>query len=82
VGEGEGEEKGEAPAFQCRSSRTSTDSDLFADPRSQRSSSMHVGKLAGKLAGKQYETAPSQRASKMRTGSHFDNKISISDLRQ
>lgn len=41
----------------------------FADPRSQASSSMH----AGKLAGTQLNAAPTQKAgSKMRTGAHFE----------
>jgi hypothetical protein len=40
----------------------------FADPRSQSSSSMHMGNLAGT----QLEAAPTNKAgSKMRTGSHF-----------
>jgi hypothetical protein len=43
----------------------------FADPRSQASSSAHVGNLAGT----QFAAAPAQKAgSKMRTGSHFVGK--------
>eukprot|EP00927_Polykrikos_kofoidii_P070813 TRINITY_DN67197_c0_g1_i1.p1 TRINITY_DN67197_c0_g1~~TRINITY_DN67197_c0_g1_i1.p1 ORF type:complete len:342 (+),score=46.02 TRINITY_DN67197_c0_g1_i1:73-1098(+) len=42
----------------------------FADPRSQSSSSHHVGHLAGT----QFEAAPQRKArSKMRTGAHFDS---------
>lgn len=42
----------------------------FADPRSQATSSMHVGGLAGT----QLEAAPARKAgSKMRAGSHFDS---------
>lgn len=41
----------------------------FADPRSQATSSHHVGKLAGS----QFEAAPQRKAgSKMRTGAHFE----------
>lgn len=47
----------------------------FADPRSQASSSMHVGTLAGS----QMEAAPTEKAdSKMRTGSHFTGTSSKS----
>jgi hypothetical protein len=45
----------------------------FADPRSQNSSSMHVGKLAGTQMG----AAPTKKAgSKMRTGQHFEGGLS------
>ena len=43
----------------------------FADPRSQASSSHHVGRLAGT----QFEAAPKAKAgSKMRTGKQFDSR--------
>ena len=41
----------------------------FADPRSQASSSHHIGRLAGT----QYEAAPTRASGKMRTGTHFDS---------
>ena len=48
----------------------------FADPRSQLSSSTHVGKLAGT----QLEAAPNSKTGKMRTSQHFESGSALRTL--